>query len=123
VAFWHLLEFSAVGAGYRNRRIYELDRALFDEVVAQVGTRYEGKLKIHARHLEDKSGAYVLITPDGAVYGTSEHTVDGIYPRVGYVLRDHLSDLAESIEFRREVHEARYWAINAELRAKREALA
>jgi MoaA/NifB/PqqE/SkfB family radical SAM enzyme len=123
VAFWHLLEFSAVGAGYRNRQRYELERALFDEVVVQVTARYEGKLEVHARRSEVKSGAYVMITPDGAVYGTADQTVDGLFPRVGSVLQDHLSELAERIEFRREVHEDRYWTINAKLREKREALA
>jgi len=123
VAFWHLLEFSAVGTGYRNRRMYELERALFDEVVVQVAARYEGKLEIHARRSEVKSGAYVMITPDGAVYGTADQTVDGLYPRVGSVLQDHLSELAERIEFRREVHEDRYRVIHAKLREKREALA
>jgi MoaA/NifB/PqqE/SkfB family radical SAM enzyme len=123
VAFWHLLEFSAVGAGYRNRQKYELERALFDEVVVQVTARYEGKLEIHARRSEVKSGAYVMVTPDGAVYGTTDETVDGLYPRVGSVLRDHLSELAERIVFRREVHEDRYREISAGLREKREALA
>jgi MoaA/NifB/PqqE/SkfB family radical SAM enzyme len=123
VAFWHLLEFSAVGTGYRNRQRYELERALFDEVVVQVTTRYEGKLEIHARRSEVKSGAYVMVTPDGAVYGTTDETVAGLYPRVGSVLRDHLSELAERIEFRREVHEDRYHEISARLREKREALA
>lgn len=123
VVFWHLLEFSAVGTGYRNRRVYDLDRTLFDEVVAQVTGRYEGKLEIHARRSEVKSGAYVMVTPDGAVYGTSDHTVDGIYPRVGSALRDHLSDLAEEIEFRPQVHEDRYRAIEMKLREKRKALA
>lgn len=123
VAFWHLLEFSAVGAGYRNRRMYELERVLFDEVVMQVTARYGGKLEILARRSEVKSGAYVMITPDGAVYGTAGETVDGRFPRVGSVLHDHLSELAERIEFRREVHEGRYWASSAKLRERREALA
>jgi len=64
-----------------------------------------------------------MITPDGAVYGTADQTVDGLYPRVGSVLQDHLSELAERIEFRREVHEDRYRVIHAKLREKREALA
>jgi MoaA/NifB/PqqE/SkfB family radical SAM enzyme len=122
VAFWYLLEFSAVGAGYRNRRVYELERALFDEVAAKATDRYGETLEVQARRSEDKSGAYVMITPDGAVYGTSDETVDGIYPRAGSVLGDHLSDLAEAIEFKREVHEPRYEAIERGLREKRKAL-
>lgn len=123
VAFWYLLEFSAVGTGYHNRQMYELERASFAEVVARVTARYEGKLEVHARRSEVKTGAYVMITPDGAVYGTADQTVDGLYPRAGSVLQDHLSELAERIGFRRAVHEDRYWAIDAKLQEKREALA
>jgi MoaA/NifB/PqqE/SkfB family radical SAM enzyme len=123
VTFWHLLEFSAVGAGYQNRWLYELERPLFDDVVEQVVVRYGGKLKVHVLREEDKSGAYVLVTPDGAAYGTSDQTVAGVYPRVGSMLRDHLSDLAAGIRFRRELHEPRYTNIDAELRKKGEDLA
>lgn len=122
VAFWYLLEFSAVGTGYRNRRAYALERSLFDEVAADATGRYQEKLDIHARRSEDKSAAYVMITPDGSVYGTAEDPVDGVYPLVGSVLRDHLSDLAEAVKFDRVVHEPRFRAIDAKLREKRDAL-
>lgn len=123
VAYWHLLEFSAVGAGYRNRGDYELERRLFDDVVAQAKARYDGKLKVRARGSEDKSGAYMLITPDGDAYGTSEDTVDGRYPRAGSMLGCHLSELAEAIRFRREIHEPRYQAVAVTFRELREELA
>jgi MoaA/NifB/PqqE/SkfB family radical SAM enzyme len=122
VAFWYLLEFSPVGAGHHNRLDYQLDRAAFDEVAEAATQRYAGRLRVHARRLEDKSGAYVLITPDGAVYGTAEETVDGVYPRVGSILHDHLSDLAGAVGFRRERHERRYFAITAALHERRAAL-
>jgi len=75
VAFWHLLEFSAVGTGYHNRHLYELERGLFDEVVAEVVARYEGELEIHARRSEDEAGAFAekvtLPKPDTGRFGLS----------------------------------------------------
>jgi MoaA/NifB/PqqE/SkfB family radical SAM enzyme len=123
VAYWHLLEFSAVGAGYGSRREYELERCLFDEVVAQAEARYQGELEVRARGAEDKAGAYMLITPDGDAYGTAGDTVDGRYPRAGSMLGRHLSGLAEAIRFRREVHEPRYQAVAATFRELRGELA
>lgn len=122
VAFWYLLEFNAVGTGYRNRSAYELERTKFDQVARETADRYAGKLEVHARRTEDKTGAYVMVTPDGHVYGPTRQTVDGLYPRVGSILRDHLSDLAGAIEFRREPNEDRYKAIDAALREKRASL-
>jgi MoaA/NifB/PqqE/SkfB family radical SAM enzyme len=122
VKLWYLLEFSPVGLGYSNREIYELERPLFDQVVDEATQRHTPRLDIHARRLEDKFGAYVLVTPDGDVYGTAEETLEGIYPRVGSVLRDHLSDLATAIEFRPALNEKRYYAIDAQLREQRKVL-
>jgi MoaA/NifB/PqqE/SkfB family radical SAM enzyme len=123
ILFWYLLEFSSVGTGYVNRRRYELERTLFDEVATDARSRYGDKLQIHVRREEDKAGAYVMITPDGDAYGTAEQTVDGIYPRVGSILRDHLSDLARAVQFRREPNERRYQTIDAKLQEKQKALA
>jgi MoaA/NifB/PqqE/SkfB family radical SAM enzyme len=122
VAFWYLLEFSSVGTGYRNRRLYELERARFNEIAKEAVARYGGKLEIHARRSEDKSGAYVMITPDGDVYGPSGQAVDGLYPRVGSVLNNHLSGLAQAVEFQRKPNEDRYQRIETKLWKQREAL-
>jgi MoaA/NifB/PqqE/SkfB family radical SAM enzyme len=123
VAFWYLLEFSAVGSGYHNRRIYDLERDRFDEVTGAIVARYGDKLDVRPRPLEDKEGAYVMVTPDGDVYGTTGETVDGHFPRVGSMLCDHLDELTGRIEFRRELHEPRYHEINGKLRERREVLA
>jgi MoaA/NifB/PqqE/SkfB family radical SAM enzyme len=122
VMMWYLLEFSPVGTGYRNQQNYELERSLFDKVAQEATDRYAGRLEVHARTVEAKSGAYVLITPDGDVYGTSDPTVGGVYPRVGSMLRHHLSELAEAIKFRRERHEDRYYAIDTKRQALHAAL-
>jgi MoaA/NifB/PqqE/SkfB family radical SAM enzyme len=123
VTFWYLLEFSAVGSGFDNQGIYQLEHALYDRAATEIVERYAGQLDVRPRPLEDKAGAYLMVTPDGAVYGTGGHTVDGRFPRVGAVLHDHLGELAGRIEFNREVHEPRYREINEKLQKQREVLA
>jgi MoaA/NifB/PqqE/SkfB family radical SAM enzyme len=108
VLAWYLLEFSPVGLGFRTRREHELPRERFDEVAAEASRRYGADLEVHARRLEDNSGGYVRVTPDGLAYGTGGAAVDGIYSKAGSVLQDHLSDLAAGIGFQRERHEPRY---------------
>jgi pyruvate-formate lyase-activating enzyme len=122
VLAWYLLEFSPVGLGFAGRLAYELPRARFDEVVDAAVRRYRDVLEVHPRRLEDKSGGYVLITPDGLMYGTAGDTVAGRYPHTGAVLRDHLSDLATRIGFQRERHEPRYAEIEAMRLLKRATL-
>jgi MoaA/NifB/PqqE/SkfB family radical SAM enzyme len=107
---WNLLEFSPVGIGYRNRMTYQLDRTQFEEAATEALERFGGKIHIYVSRLEDKSGTYVLVTPDGQVYGTLTPPADGIYPLVGSMLREHLSDLSGAIGFRHERHEVLYLA-------------
>lgn len=123
VLAWYLLEFSPVGLGFDSRQAFEIDRERFDAVVDDATRRYDGSLQVHARRLEDKSGAYVMVSPDGKVYGTAGATVGGRYPHVGSVLRDHLSDLAAGIGFKRDVHEPRYALIELERERKLERMA
>jgi MoaA/NifB/PqqE/SkfB family radical SAM enzyme len=118
VLAWYLLEFSPVGQGFDSHQAFELPRARFDEAVGQASLRYEGRLDVHTRHEEDKRGAYIMVTPDGDVYGTGADPVGGRYPRVGSVLREHLSDLAVRLDFRRERHEPRYVKVDWMLRRK-----
>jgi MoaA/NifB/PqqE/SkfB family radical SAM enzyme len=117
VIAWYLLEFSPIGLGFQSRRMFEIERERFDAVADAATRRYGVELQIHARRLEDKSGAYVMITPDGDVYGTSGDTEGGVYPRVGSVLRDHLSDLAAAVGFEPVLHEPRF-AIVEEMRRR-----
>ena len=119
VVAWYLLEFSPVGLGFDSRAAFELPRSGFDEAVRRASLRYGGRLEIHPRREEDKSGAYVMVTPDGYVYGTGADPVGGRYPRVGSVLREHLRDLADRVDFRRERHEPRYDVVDSMLRRKR----
>jgi pyruvate-formate lyase-activating enzyme len=107
---WHLLEFSPVGSGFLNRQTYELDRTLFDKVVDEAATWFGSTIEIFVSRREDKSGTYALVTPDGKLYGTLAAPADGIYPLVGSMLREHLSDLSEAIGFRQKRHEELYLA-------------
>lgn len=120
---WYLLEFSPVGLGFDSRQAHELPRARFDEVADEASRRYRDVLEVHPRRLEEKSGGYVLLTPDGLMFGTAGETVAGRYPSAGSLLRDHLSDLAAGIGFQRERHEPRYVEVEAMRRRKLATLA
>lgn len=115
---WSLLEFSPVGSGYANRSRYELDRARFDELAGETLARFGSRLEIDTYRAEDKVGAYVLVTPDGFVYGTGTHTVDGVYPRAGSVLEDHLATLASNIAFEPDKHTFRYAQLQGRIRQR-----
>jgi molybdenum cofactor biosynthesis enzyme MoaA len=120
---WHLLEFSPVGSGFHNSWLYALKRTVFDQKVDESRRRFGDTIAIVDSHLEDKSGTYVLVTPDGQAYGTLSSPQDGLYPVVGSMLRDHLSELAGSIGFRPERHEELYLAGEDRRRRKIAALA
>ncbi|MFM8286656.1 MAG: hypothetical protein ACKOGA_08020, partial [Planctomycetaceae bacterium] len=64
-------------------------------------------VKIDVYRNEDKPGTYALVTPDGHLYGTGT-VVNGDYPKVGSMLRNHLSDLAKRLVFFPERHSRRY---------------
>jgi pyruvate-formate lyase-activating enzyme len=119
---WHLLEFSPVGSGFRNSWMYELDRTVFDEKAAEARMRFGDTIDIFVSRLEDKSGTYVLVTPDAQAYGTLASPLDGLYPLVGSMLREHLSELAGSIGFRPDRHEELYLAGEDRRRRKIAAL-
>jgi MoaA/NifB/PqqE/SkfB family radical SAM enzyme len=123
VVFWYLLEFSPVGIGFRNRQRYELDRARFDDTVDEATSRAAGLLDVVARRHEDKDNAYVMLTPSGELYGTATLDSTGVYPPVGSILRDHLSDLAAAVGFERQPHEERYRYVERVLDQRREILA
>lgn len=105
---WSLLEFSPVGDGYANRMLYELDRERFDELGNETIRRFGDRLEIDVCRAEDKDGAYVLITPDGWVYGTGTPTVNGLYPTAGSILEQHLAALAGALVFQSDKHTFRY---------------
>jgi radical S-adenosyl methionine domain-containing protein 2 len=112
---WSLLEFSPIGSGHLNRSIYELDRSRFDDLGRQAIEEYGEDLEIDLYRLEDKVGTYVLLTPDGRVYGTTEASVDGVFPPIGSILERHLDELAGAVAFRSDQHEHRYAAVEVRL--------
>lgn len=118
VCRWSLLEFSPIGLGYANRDRYELERHRFDELGRQVRERYGAQLDIDLYRLENKVGTYLLLTPDGQAYGTTEQTTGDFYPTVGAILDSHLSDIADAIAFRSEQHTRRYAPIETRLRER-----
>lgn len=108
IARWSLMEFSPVGDGFTNRQEYLLDTPLFDRAIAEAQARYVGPAQVDVYRSAAKVGTYLLITPDGRVYGTGTPLVNGLYPTVGSILSDHLSLLASRLPFSGENHRRRY---------------
>jgi MoaA/NifB/PqqE/SkfB family radical SAM enzyme len=108
VVRWSLLEFSSIGDGYTNRRSYELERPVFDEVVKKVAARHSGPARLDVYRNENKIGTYALVTAGGNLYGTVISPNDGRYPIVGSMIQEHLSLLAGRLPFSKENHLNRY---------------
>jgi MoaA/NifB/PqqE/SkfB family radical SAM enzyme len=105
---WSVMEFSPVGEGFSHRERYELDRDIFDEVIKKVEQRFNGPGKLDVYKREFKVGTYALITPGGYLYGTTQATVNGLYPVVGSILKDHLVTLSRRLPFSARNHLYRY---------------
>jgi MoaA/NifB/PqqE/SkfB family radical SAM enzyme len=102
VICWKLLEFTAIGKGRVNQDRYALPTALFEQTVriAQDEIGGEPGLLEVLRNV-DKIGIYMMISPQGFVYGTTETALlqAGHHRYIGSILSDHLEDLARSIPF------------------------
>jgi MoaA/NifB/PqqE/SkfB family radical SAM enzyme len=112
VVRWSLLEFSPIGSGFTNRLSFEISRAEFNSVIEEVNRRFTGPAVIDAYRAEAKLGTYVLITPTGNVYGTTESTGNGVYPIIGSIVADHLASLAKNLPFVAGNHNARYGEVS-----------
>jgi MoaA/NifB/PqqE/SkfB family radical SAM enzyme len=108
---WTLQEFSPIGDGYFNRELFEIDRDRFDTIVQKAQFLCYKPQLVEAYRAEEKIGTYCLITPDGFVYGTTTPSIDWTYPRVGSILTQHLTDLAQNLPFSMERHRNRYMSI------------
>lgn len=104
---WSLLEFTPIGAGYDNEKLFGITRSEYVEAVQRGRAAYTGNARIEAYEGPAKVGTYALITPEGQLYGTSA-AVDGRYPLVGGMLDEHLTALAQSLPFDLAHHHARY---------------
>src|SRR6266487_64196 len=105
---WSLMEFSPVGEGFFNCERYKLDRDVFDKITDEVKKAYKGSGQVDVYRTESKLGTYVIITPHGYMYGTTQPAVNGVYPTIGSILRQHLVVLAEKHTFSKENHILRY---------------
>jgi MoaA/NifB/PqqE/SkfB family radical SAM enzyme len=102
VICWKLLEFTAIGQGRRHRNQYALPGGLFEfTVLAARGRLGNAGSLLEALRNVDKIGIYMMISPQGLVYETTESAlIDvGQHHYVGSILSDHLDDLARSIPF------------------------
>ena len=99
---WKLLEFTPVGRGYLNRDRYEMRTGAFDHTIQTTQDRLGGKHRIlEVLRNIDKVGIYMMISPQGFVYGTTQMTLmqTGHHHYIGSILSDHLGDLAARIPF------------------------
>lgn len=106
---WSVLEFSAVGTGFKNRQEFAHTATDLEEAIADARSGWQGTGAIDIYRNEAKTGAYVLLTPTGLAYGTTAIApADGVFPTVGSIIHDHLADLARAIPFSVEHHHNRY---------------
>lgn len=102
VICWKLLEFTAIGQGRVNRDQYAMPSEIFGHTVhasqEKLGSA-RGLLEV-LRNI-DKIGIYMMISPQGFVYGTTEPALMdvGHHHYIGSILSDHLGELARSIPF------------------------
>jgi MoaA/NifB/PqqE/SkfB family radical SAM enzyme len=106
---WSVLQFSPIGDGFRNHTKFSVSTTDFESVAAAARTAWGGGGELDIYRDEAKRGTYLLITPAGQVYGTTETAPPGgVFPIVGSILSDHLSELAERLPFSAERHRDRY---------------
>jgi len=102
VICWKLLEFTAIGQGRVNQDRYAMPPALFEQVVRIAENELDGERGLlEVLRNVDKIGIYMMISPQGFVYGTTETALmqAGHHHYIGSILSDHLEDLARSIPF------------------------
>jgi MoaA/NifB/PqqE/SkfB family radical SAM enzyme len=100
VICWKLLEFTAIGQGRLNRDQYAMTGDIFELTVLAARDRLGSAASLlEALRNVDKIGIYMMISPQGLVYGTTESAlIDvGQHHYIGSILSDHLDDLARSI--------------------------
>jgi MoaA/NifB/PqqE/SkfB family radical SAM enzyme len=102
VICWKLLEFTAIGQGRINRDQYALPGDGFERTVLAARERLGSSAGLleQLRNV-DKIGIYMMISPGGLVYGTTESALmnGGRHHYIGSVLSDHLDELARSVPF------------------------
>jgi hypothetical protein len=102
VICWKLLEFTAIGQGWLNREQYAIPGSVFELSVLAAKDRLGNAASLlEALRNVDKIGIYMMISPQGLVYGTTESAlIDvGQHHHIGSILTDHLVDLARSVPF------------------------
>jgi MoaA/NifB/PqqE/SkfB family radical SAM enzyme len=108
---WSVLEFSPVGEGYRRTSEFGCADAEFDSAAAAARGAWTGSGQLNVFRNSEKSGVYLLITPDGLAYGTTATPSEGAYPVVGSIVEDHLATLASALPLAADRHQSRYKAM------------
>ena len=117
---WTLQEFTAVNQGWINRDHYLLSSQAFEDVVLECKKRYAGNAKVDAFRTTEKVGAYMLVSPDAMVYGTTEEALfrTGRHNYIGSLLEWHLADLVKALPVDIEQHRLLYGWESTALRNK-----
>lgn len=104
---WSVVQFSAIGEGYRNRGSYELSETAFRQVVADVGLRLPS-IPLGSYANAEKGGVYFLIKPNGDAYTTTTDFAGEEYGSVGNVLSDGVEACLAQLEIDATAHQRRY---------------
>lgn len=118
VICWKLLEFTPVGDGFINRDRYTLAPDEFERTVLAAREQLRNSAAVFdiLRNV-DKVGIYMMITPHGMVYGTTEMALmeTGHHQYVGSVLRDHLHHLADKVPFSPDLRPDRQAPVHSDI--------
>lgn len=102
VICWKLLEFTAIGRGLENRDQYKIPDGIFEHTVNAAEEKLgNARSLLEVLRNVDKIGIYMMISPQGFVYGTTESALMdvGHHRYIGSILSDHLGELARDIPF------------------------
>lgn len=102
VICWKLLEFTAVGHGFTNRKSYKLPIDVFESTVLRSRAGLgESVGLLEVLRNADKVGIYMMVSAGGLVYGATRTALmeTGHHHYVGSLLSDHLDHLAERLPY------------------------
>jgi MoaA/NifB/PqqE/SkfB family radical SAM enzyme len=121
VLTWTLQEFTAVNQGWVNRDYYLLPSQVFEHVVTESKRRYAGSAKVYGFRTIEKVGAYMMVSPDAMVYGTTEEALFyvGRHRYIGCLLGLHLADLVDLLPIDVGQHRSLYGWESAALRSEK----
>lgn len=108
---WSVLQFSAIGAGYRTRKEHELTSEQWLSLLTRlVDEQRQRSIRIAALGGGEKRGLYAMVSADGYAYRAAETTRQARADegRIGSLLTSHLTDIARVWQVNAPAHQDRY---------------